>query len=73
MDCPASDTPMPGLRTIRRRMMAVYHEIIPVETDRRVSFEDVTEKVQDIVKQSGIRNGLVKMCIRDRGCCTVPG
>ena len=38
--------------------MAVYHEIIPVETDRRVSFEDVTEKVQDIVKQSGIRNGL---------------
>ena len=39
--------------------MAVYHEIIPVETDRRVSFEDVTEKVQDIVEQSGIRNGLV--------------
>ena len=49
--------------------MAVYHEIIPVETDRRVSFEDVTEKVQDIVEQSGIRNGLVNVFSQHTSCC----
>ena len=48
--------------------MAVYHEIILVEMDRRVSFEDVTERVCAIVGKSGIRNGLVNVFSQHTSC-----
>ena len=41
--------------------MAVYHEVFTVESGYRVSFEDVTERVQEAVKKSGIKNGLVNV------------
>lgn len=49
--------------------MAVYHEVVMVETDRRVSFEDVTDKVQEIVKKSQIKNGLVNVFSQHTSCC----
>lgn len=49
--------------------MAVYHETFPVASGQRISFDDVTEKVQEIVKRSGIRNGLVNVFSQHTSCC----
>ncbi len=35
----------------------IYHEKIQVESDRRPTFDDITEQVREITKRSGIRNG----------------
>lgn len=49
--------------------MAVYHEKFTVSTDRGVDFKDVTEKVQEIVKNSGLNNGLVNVFSQHTSCC----
>jgi len=48
--------------------MAVYHEIIKVNSDRGISFEDVTEKVQAMVAKSGIKNGMVNVFSQHTSC-----
>jgi len=48
--------------------MSVYHEIINVETGQRVSFDDITERVQEIVAKSGIENGLVNVFSQHTSC-----
>jgi len=48
--------------------MAVFHEVLNVETDRRVSFDDITERVQECVKKSGIKNGLVNVFSQHTSC-----
>lgn len=49
--------------------MAVYHEVFTVESGYRISFEDVTERVQEAVKKSGIKNGLVNVFSQHTSCC----
>lgn len=49
--------------------MAVYHEVFTVESGYRVSFADVTERVQEAVKRSGIQNGLVNIFSQHTSCC----
>ena len=49
--------------------MAVYHEAFQVASGQRISFDDVTERVQEIVKRSGIRNGLVNVFSQHTSCC----
>ncbi|GKS13214.1 secondary thiamine-phosphate synthase enzyme [Paenibacillus chitinolyticus] len=48
--------------------MAVFHEVFNVETDRRVSFDDITERVQECVNKSGITNGLVNVFSQHTSC-----
>lgn len=48
--------------------MAVYHEEISLQTGRRVSFDDVTEQVQRVVKKSGIANGIVTVFSQHTSC-----
>ncbi|MFB6362749.1 secondary thiamine-phosphate synthase enzyme YjbQ [Paenibacillus elgii] len=48
--------------------MAVFHEVFKIETGRRVSFDDVTEQVQECVKKSGIKNGLVNVFSQHTSC-----
>lgn len=49
--------------------MAVFHEVFTVESGYRVSFADVTERVQEAVKKSGIKNGLVNVFSQHTSCC----
>jgi len=49
-------------------MMAVFHEVLNIDTDRRVSFDDITEQVQECVKKSGIKNGLVNVFSQHTSC-----
>ncbi|SCW34336.1 secondary thiamine-phosphate synthase enzyme [Paenibacillus tianmuensis] len=48
--------------------MAVFHEVFKIETGRRVSFDDITEQVQECVKKSGIKNGLVNVFSQHTSC-----
>lgn len=49
--------------------MAVYHEKFTVSTEKGVSFQDVTGKVQEIAERSGIKNGLVNVFSQHTSCC----
>lgn len=46
----------------------VFHEVITIETGRRVSFDDITEQVQECVTKSGIKNGLVNVFSQHTSC-----
>ncbi|HHE6468280.1 TPA: secondary thiamine-phosphate synthase enzyme YjbQ [Providencia rettgeri] len=48
--------------------MAVFHKTIALETTRRVSFDDITETVQKLVKESGIQNGMVNVFSQHTSC-----
>ena len=37
----------------------IYHEMITVQSDRRPTFDNITDEVKEIVKASGIKNGQV--------------
>ncbi len=39
--------------------MKVYSEIFVVNTDERIDFVNITSRVEKIVKQSGVKNGIV--------------
>lgn len=49
--------------------MAVYHEVFTVASGYRVSFEDVTERAEEAVRKSGIKNGLVNVFSQHTSCC----
>lgn len=47
----------------------VYHETFTVDSGNRVSFFDVTNQVREIVKKSGIKEGLVNVYSQHTSCC----
>ncbi len=48
--------------------MAVYHGSFSIQSDRRPTFEDVTEQVQEILDKSGIRNGILVVFSQHTTC-----
>ncbi|EYU16599.1 MULTISPECIES: secondary thiamine-phosphate synthase enzyme YjbQ [Photorhabdus] len=48
--------------------MAVFHDELNIETGNTVSFDDITEQVQECVKKSGIKNGLVNVFSQHTSC-----
>ena len=48
--------------------MAVYHEYFTIQSDRRPTFEDVTDRVQGVLKNSGIRNGILVVFSQHTTC-----
>lgn len=48
--------------------MAVYHEVFTVSSGQRVSFEDVTDRIIEIVKGSKIKDGLVNVYSQHTSC-----
>ena len=41
--------------------MKTHHKVISIETEECLQFIDITEKVEEVVKESGIKNGLVNI------------
>jgi secondary thiamine-phosphate synthase enzyme len=48
--------------------MAVYHELIRVQSDLNVTFHDVTEAVVEIVKKSKVKSGIVAVYSQHTTC-----
>ena len=48
--------------------MAVYHETFKIQSDRRPTFHDVTAQVQEILKKSGIKNGILVVFSQHTTC-----
>jgi secondary thiamine-phosphate synthase enzyme len=48
--------------------MAVYHEAFKIQSDRRPTFHDVTEQVQEIMKRSGIKEGILLVFSQHTTC-----
>lgn len=48
--------------------MINVHEIITVPTPNRVVFEDVTDKVGEIIKKTGVQNGIVTVFSQHTSC-----
>ena len=48
--------------------MAAHHESFTIQSDRRPTFHDVTERVKEIVKRSGIRNGIAVVYSQHTTC-----
>jgi len=48
--------------------MAVHHELFRIKTEARPTFHDVTDKVNEIVSGSGIRNGIATVYSQHTTC-----
>ena len=48
--------------------MAVYPETFKIQSDRRPTFEDVTERVQEALKKSGFKNGILLVFSQHTTC-----
>ena len=48
--------------------MAVYHDLFKIQSDRRPTFHDVTEQVQEVLKRSGIREGILLVFSQHTTC-----
>jgi secondary thiamine-phosphate synthase enzyme len=48
--------------------MAVYHEIFKIQSDRRPTFEDVTERVRAVLKNSGLKDGILLVFSQHTTC-----
>ena len=48
--------------------MPVYHESFQIQSDRRPTFHDVTEQVQDALRKSGIQNGILLVFSQHTTC-----
>jgi secondary thiamine-phosphate synthase enzyme len=48
--------------------MSVYHESFKIQSDRRPTFDDVTVRVQDALKKSGIREGILLVYSQHTTC-----
>lgn len=51
--------------------MAVYSETFKIQSDRRPTFHDVTEKVQEALKKSKVANGLVVVYSQHTTCSVI--
>lgn len=48
--------------------MSVYHESFKIQSDRRPTFDDVTVRVQDALKKSGIHEGILLVYSQHTTC-----
>lgn len=48
--------------------MAVYHGFFMIPSDRRPTFEDVTDRVQEALNKSGIKNGILVVFSQHTTC-----
>lgn len=48
--------------------MAYSHRSFTIQSDRRVTFDDVTEQAENILKESGIRNGILTVYSQHTTC-----
>ena len=48
--------------------MAYHHSIFTIQSDRRVTFDDVTAQTQEILEKSGIRNGILTVYSQHTTC-----
>jgi len=48
--------------------MTVFHDFFKIQSDRRPTFEDVTEQVGEIFEQSGIKNGILVVFSQHTTC-----
>jgi secondary thiamine-phosphate synthase enzyme len=48
--------------------MAVHHDCFNIQSDRRPTFEDVTERVQEVLQESGIQNGILLVFSQHTTC-----
>jgi secondary thiamine-phosphate synthase enzyme len=48
--------------------MTTYHETFTIQSDRRPTFEDVTERVQQVLSHSGIRDGILLVYSQHTTC-----
>ena len=48
--------------------MAVYHETFKIQSDRRPTFEDVTGRVKAVLKNSGLKNGILLVYSQHTTC-----
>lgn len=48
--------------------MTVFHDFFKIQSDRRPTFDDVTEQVGEILEQSGIQNGILVVFSQHTTC-----
>jgi secondary thiamine-phosphate synthase enzyme len=48
--------------------MAVYHGTFTIQSDRRPTFEDVTERVQKVLEESGLKDGILLVFSQHTTC-----
>ncbi len=48
--------------------MPVYHDCFKIQSDRRPTFHDVTEQVQECLRRSGINNGILLVFSQHTTC-----
>ncbi len=48
--------------------MPIYHDCFQIQSDRRPTFHDVTEQVQQALAKSGIRNGILLVFSQHTTC-----
>ncbi|MBL5825696.1 secondary thiamine-phosphate synthase enzyme YjbQ [Serratia fonticola] len=48
--------------------MNTYHKVINIKTEIKISFEDITEQVQQCLKESKISNGIVTVFSQHTSC-----
>ena len=48
--------------------MSVYHESFKIQSDRRPTFHDVTAHVEEVLKKSGIKNGILLVFSQHTTC-----
>ncbi len=48
--------------------MSVYQESFQIQSDRRPTFHDVTAQVQDVLKRSGLKNGILLVFSQHTTC-----
>jgi secondary thiamine-phosphate synthase enzyme len=48
--------------------MAVYHDLFKIQSDRRPTFDDVTDRVKEVLHRSGIKEGIVVVYSQHTTC-----
>lgn len=48
--------------------MTVYHDVFQIQSDRRPTFEDVTDRVVEVLKKSSIREGILVVFSQHTTC-----
>jgi secondary thiamine-phosphate synthase enzyme len=48
--------------------MSVYHASFKIQSDRRPTFHDVTDQVQEVLKKSGIKDGILVVFSQHTTC-----
>ena len=51
--------------------MSCFHDVFTIQSDRRPTFDDVTDRVKESVKNSGIQNGLVTVYSQHTTCAVL--